>query len=170
MKKFIGAVFTLVVSCSFFFCQSKESSVDNANEPAGQSQVTNELPAMSLTMSDGSVVNAKDLTGKTVLILFQPDCDHCQREAALIRSRVEAFEKYTLYFVSSDSLNLIEEFAVNFDLKNYKNVHFAQTTTESILSNFGPISAPSIYIYNENGKRTRSFNGETSIEEVIKSL
>jgi peroxiredoxin len=132
--------------------------------------VANDLPAMSITKLDGTSVNAKTLTGKTILILFFPDCDHCQREAKAIQEHIQSFKEYNLYFISTVSAPEISKFSADYNLSGEDNVHFATTTVQQVLDNFGPVDAPSIYIYTAEGKRAKSFNGEVAIEEVLKSL
>lgn len=132
--------------------------------------VANDLPAMSITKLDGTTVNTKTLSGKTILILFFPDCDHCQREAKAIQEHLEAFKEYNIYFIAAVPTAEVSKFSVDYNLSGKDNVHFATTTVQDILNNFGPVDAPSIYIYSAEGKRTKSFNGEVAIEEVLKSL
>jgi peroxiredoxin len=132
--------------------------------------VQNDLPKMVVTKSDGSLVNMKDQTGKIVLILFQTDCDHCQREAAAIEENILAFNQYTLYFVTTSSIKEIETFANDYKLTGHPNVHFGQTTNQSVLDNFGPIEAPSVYIFSSEKKLVKSFNGETEIGQILKYI
>lgn len=130
----------------------------------------NDLPTLTALKLDGSRLLTKQLQGKTVLVLFQPDCDHCQREAKQIRENLDAFKAYSLYFISADALSRIAAFAADYGLTGYDNVHFATTEAQYILNNFGPIDAPSLYIYNDSGKLVKKFNGETDIKLILSSL
>ena len=130
----------------------------------------NDLPAMQIGLLNGKSVDARTIKGKTVLVLFQPDCDHCQEEARQIAENLEAFKKYNLYFVSSSALPEIEKFSRDYDLSDHENVLFGQTSTENILNNFGPIQAPSVYIYTEQGKLVNNFNGQVDISALLKYL
>ncbi|MDQ2656998.1 MAG: peroxiredoxin family protein, partial [Bacteroidota bacterium] len=62
-------------------------------------QAVNEYPPITLKLSDGQDVAARDLKGNNVFVLFQPDCDHCQHEAVQIEQRLEEFKDYALYFI-----------------------------------------------------------------------
>ncbi|MDZ7647866.1 MAG: hypothetical protein U5K54_12160 [Cytophagales bacterium] len=42
----------------------------------------NEFPYLTFTTLDGSPATTRDLPGASVPILFNADCDHCQRESA----------------------------------------------------------------------------------------
>lgn len=160
-KKVIGLA--LIVTSCIFQLKCSQSREENANAAAGQ----NDLPKMEVSRLDGTKVNINELKTKIVLILFQTDCDHCQREATAIQENISGFQSYELYFITTTSPADIEAFANQYKLSGYSNVHFCRTSNESILKSFGPIDAPSIYIYSEK-KLVKSFNGETDINEILK--
>ena len=109
------------------------------------------------------------LPGNVALVLFQPDCDHCQREAEQIRLNLEGFKDYKLYFISSAPMPEITRFAEQYKLVNLNNVVFARTEAQNVIKAFGPIEAPSIYLY-KKGSLIESFNGEVAIEVVLKYI
>jgi peroxiredoxin len=156
-------VLTFVLSCS------KEKKEPAPEEEKVMAQA-NDLPTMALTMLDGSQLQAKDLKGSTIIILFQPDCDHCQREAKAIHENIKAFQNYSLYFVSGATPQELDTFAHQYGFSSISNVHFANTQVQSIIDNFGQISAPSLYVYNGMGKLVTKFNGETDITQILESI
>jgi peroxiredoxin len=158
----------LVLLCVVAACnsQKQKSETDVFTTPA---VAVNELPAMQVTLVDSTRISARDLKGKNIIIMFQPDCDHCQREAKQIQENIEAFKTYQIYFVSSATGEELKKFASEYRLANYSHVHFGSTTVEEIISSFGQIDAPSVYIY-DNRKLKQKFNGETDITEITKYL
>jgi peroxiredoxin len=165
MKKFgsfLSFCFILSLSCST--PGSKEKVNDTAVAAPG-----NDLPQMTVTTSDQSTVNLRELKGKAMLILFQPDCDHCQREAQEIRNHLNSFEEYALYFISADQMPAIEQFGQTYDLMGHSNIKLAATTVENVLSNFGSIPAPSVYIYVDQ-KLVKKFNGEVGIDLILQAI
>ena len=127
----------------------------------------NEQPSIPLVLLDNTQVNVKDLKGKNALVFFQPDCDHCQREAQEFERNLEAFTGTTLYFITSGPMEEIKAFADTYKLSGHSNVHFAFTEALNVLNSYGPISAPSVYIYSDDHKLVKGFNGETPIERII---
>jgi peroxiredoxin len=125
-------------------------------------------PDLPITLLNGAKTNANRLKGNIVLVMFQPDCDHCQREAEQISAHLQAFKKYTLYFISSASPPEISNFAKEYRLQK-PGIVFGRAEGNDVLKAFGPIEAPSLYIY-VDGKEVQSFNGEVAIEVVIKYL
>ena len=160
----------LLAALIFIGCEKKEKPADKATTEQRGTSVQSDLPLMPVELIDGTNISMKDVSGKMVLILFQPDCDHCQREAVDIRKNLIAFDGYRLYFISSHPLEVIKQFAVDYDLLTQPDIYFGRTTVEGVLSNFGAISAPSVYIFNEQGKMTAKFNGEVAIDTLVKAL
>ncbi len=164
----------LVAALAWFFFFNNDSS---RHQPAAPSPVAQpapapavrhtDLPNMLLLKTDGSRETAKNIEGKAMLVLFQPDCDHCQREAVQIREHLPAFQGYTLYFISDAPPAQLAKFAQEYKLGNEPNIHFAQTSLESILNHFGPVDAPSVFIYSDEGRLKKSFIGETPIDQIL---
>ena len=129
----------------------------------------NDLPNMIITALDESKINVHALKENTILILFQPDCDHCQREAKEIRENLDAFKNYSLYFISADQFAAVKKFGEDYDLMGHTNVYFALTTVDNVLKNFGAIPAPSVYIYADQ-KLVQKFNGEVTIDRILQAI
>jgi peroxiredoxin len=165
--KIFRIVILVIVAALAGGCQKKEEKVEAAPAPV---QASTDLPVMAITFLNGNTVQATSLKGSFILILFQPDCDHCQREAQEFQKNLAAFTNYNLYFVSSVGIPETEAFAKQYGLSGHDNVKFGVTPVQSVLDNFGAISAPSIYIYNGSGKLVKKFNGETDIQQIIEAI
>ena len=163
MRKFL---LTIAVVTVLFAC--KKHSDQEAREPMVEEKA-NDLPLMPLRIKGQSQKSAKELTGNTVLIFYQPDCDHCQREAKEISERLDQFKDYNIYFTTTESTEAIDRFAVDYNLSGRPNIYFAQTTLDAILATVGPISAPSIFIYQDQ-KLVKHLDGETPVDEILKFL
>lgn len=158
----------LVVNLVILSCSSKKDE-KQISPPSTETAAVNEYPDIVLVLADGGKIQTRALKGNNIFILFQPDCDHCQEEAIHIEQRLDEFKEYTLYFISSAPMEQIKGFAQNFDLDGKKNVRFAWTTTEGVLTHYGPIPTPSVYIYS-NGRLKQSFQGQTDIENILGAL
>lgn len=129
-------------------------------------EVKNDLPFLNVSTLEGNSISLKNQNGKVVLVMFQPDCDDCQREATQIRENMEAFNDYKVFFVSTASVQEIEKFRKDYKLDNHENVVFGQTTLQNVLNTIGPIHAPSVFVYSAEGKLIKHFNGEVDIKEI----
>lgn len=167
MKKII--FFHVIIFLMVEFIGCTKTSTETKTETVEPIQKNNDLPSMNLTTLDGAQISTLSLKGKSILILFQPDCDHCQREAKEIRENLGAFKEYSIYFISADPMPAIEKFAKDYELLNHVNIFFGMTTVDNVLKNFGPIPAPSVYIYSDQ-VLTQKFNGEVSIDKILQAL
>jgi cytochrome oxidase Cu insertion factor (SCO1/SenC/PrrC family) len=166
--------FCAVAFCSISVtgCREKKEVVAPAvaTETPAAPAVKNERPVMRVQLTDGTNVDMATINEKAVLVLFQPDCDDCQNESKSIQQRIADFKDYKLYFISSYPLEIIQKFAVDYQLAGLQNVYFGMTTVQDVLNNYGPIHAPSIYVYTKDGKLLKSFSGTTDVEKIIEVL
>jgi len=169
MRTFQFLIFLVCFAVLAVSCEVREKK--KAEEtPVVASPAVNELPSLAITDPDNKTIITKEFNkGKVILILFQPDCDHCQRETTAIVENKQAFESYQVYYISSSSMTDIHKFFIDYKLEGLSNFHFATTTLENVLNALGPISAPSMYVYSE-GKKVAHFNGETNIKDILKVL
>ena len=159
----------LVAGFVFLACKQKQQEASDMTVPDPVALQVNEYPDIILRSENGEQISAKQLTGNNVFILFQPDCDHCQEEAVQIEQRLEEFKDYTLYFISSAPMESIVAFSKSFGLNSKENVKFAWTATEGVLTYYGPIQTPSVYVYSD-GHLKGSFNGQTEIDNILNML
>ena len=160
----------LLSFCFVLIACSSRGNHDRENTSVSV-DATVDLPNITLTKLNGERLQGKDLLGKkSILILFQTDCDHCQREAKQIKAHLQSFSEYQLYFITNASATEVGKFAVDYELSEKSNVIFALTDVQGILNNFGSIPTPSLYIYDAAGKLLRKFNGETDINLILEAL
>jgi cytochrome oxidase Cu insertion factor (SCO1/SenC/PrrC family) len=165
-------IFAIGLLAIFVCCKEKTQTKEVSPELKADiaAPVKSELPDMQVTLVDGKIVDLKTLRSKTVIVLFQPDCDHCQHEAEEIKANIDRFKNQTMYFVSSSPVDQIVKFSKDYKLDGQSNIFFGATTVQKILDTFGPIAAPSIYIYSENGQLIQKFNGQTPVGDIIQYL
>jgi peroxiredoxin len=162
-KTLILLLLAIVFSCT------KKQPAEETTVPTVK-PVYNDLPTMPLTLTNSEQIAVRELPGNTILILFFPDCDHCQREAKAIQERLDAFKNYTIYFISSAPMDEIKKFAEEYKLNTSEKVKFGNAETAMVIRSFGAIPTPSLYIYSNDRRMVKKFEGETSVEEIIRSL
>lgn len=156
------AVVGLVAIGYYFF--SSSSKPEEVIAPT-----VNELPNLNIQKTDGAVTSLANAPEKSVLIFFDPSCDHCQNEAKQISERKQVFRDYAVFFVAADSMKNIAKFAKEYNLIE-PNFYFVHAEGIDVYNTMGPMpSIPAIYIYNKK-KLVKRFDGETKLEEIIKFL
>lgn len=154
----------LLLIIPFTQCSKPERKVEEIKKEV------NELPHLAFKNLDGSIATTRDLPPASVLILFNTDCDHCQREAKSIQENLESFKEYTLQFIASDAEQSIQQFAKDYNLENLPNVRFGRADGQDVYMNFGSIPTPAIYVYSKERRFIKSFMGETPVEQIILAL
>lgn len=165
---FIAVLLIAGVFALFMFFKPSQEKVEVLAETTVA--VRNDLPNIPITTLDGTQLTTRNLKGKTILVFFQPQCDHCQREADQISKNLEEFKEFNMYFISSDNIPALEKFSRDYNLAGNANIHFTRTEGDHILKNLGPIETPSLYIYTAQGQLVKAFNGETPIEQILQYL
>ncbi len=164
----------------------KESAASNPapNSGTSGSPVTasaTQGPAESLPMftffnpKNGFAFKQSDFPkdGKRVFILFDPGCGHCQTETTAIGKNIEKFNDATFCFVSLQEPSLIMEFANSYGkaLLNRDNVRFLFDRNMEFINRFHvPKELPAVYIYDAKGKLQTSWEGERSIDDLLKAV
>ncbi len=128
-----------------------------------------QLPEIALTGLDGSAFELR--TNKSlVLIYFNSECDHCQRELKAIRDQIELFSSSSVVLMSSQSLEEFASFANGLNFEAFPNVRFGQIKPEQLAETFGSLALPQIFVFSADGKLVTLFSGETKPAEIAASL
>ena len=160
---FISGIFIVGISAMTYWWYPENE------EPVKEVPTVNELPLLNVLKIDGRVMSLREAEDKSVLIFFNPDCDHCQREAKDISEQKNVFRDYTLYFISIDSIPKIKQFAREYDLME-DNFIFAQADNYQVYVAVGAFQAvPAIFIY-EKKKLVKKTEGEIKLDELKKYL
>jgi peroxiredoxin len=170
MKSLFYALACLMVGFVLMQCTPKEKSNTTASESSAETAPeVNDLPALNIRQTDGQVVALREVSGKIVLIFFNPGCDHCEREAEQIKNRKQPFNNHTVYFISTESAESSVAFSKKYDLTD-KNFVFAQADAAAVFESVGNLpSVPAIFIY-DNKKLIKRFDGETSLDVIQQYL
>lgn len=125
------------------------------------------IPELQLTLLDGTGLVLP--SGKpTVLVYFNPSCDHCQRQIAGLKANLALFEGISLILMSAQSKEELVDFASN--LGTFENIRVVQCKPEEIAAKFGVLSLPQIFVYDSSGDLAGLFYGETEPQEIRGAL
>jgi thioredoxin-related protein len=105
---------------------------------------------------------------KTIILFFNPDCDHCQYEAQAILEHPSDFVNTNFWWVTTVDSLAINDFSKKYHLDKLSNHYFAKLPVEKVVETFGSVSVPHIFIYDKTGVLQKEFRGETKIEALLK--
>jgi hypothetical protein len=130
----------------------------------------NILPDFKFVKMDGSAFTKSQIKPleKSILIYFDPTCDHCQQEVEEIGKRFADFKNASFYLVSRSSKPEVNMFMQTYGKKinGKKNVMVLLDPKNEFMMKFAPKQYPAIYIYSK-GKLLKEFSGITNINEIL---
>ena len=132
-----------------------------------------QLPAFSFKdLKEQKFTREQVKTGiPTIVIFFDPYCDHCAQQADWIAGSADAFKQINLVWVTTEMKDATEEFvATHFSGAKLPYQHFLLDTEFMFDGYFGYSEVPSIYLYNAAGKRVKSLDKETPADALLKYL
>lgn len=106
----------------------------------------------------------------SVIILFDPDCEHCQYEAEQLSKRNREFAHAGVYLLTTQTPVRARAFARHYGLDTLAMMHVGTLSPEESRVAFGPTSMPHLFIYGADGRLRKEFKGETKIETLLKYL
>jgi len=111
------------------------------------------------------------VTGKpTLLVHFLPDCHFCQYEAKVLGENLPFFQHAQLILISRASPPALRDFAREFGLWQQPNIHFLHDKEGCFAKFFGTQSVPTVFIYDEEGRLQKQYQGETKMGAILSHL
>lgn len=132
-----------------------------------------EMPAFKIQMMDSvSSFNTYNIKPgkKTVLMLFGPDCEHCQHMADSIKAHLDELKNVNLYMFSFAELKDVRRFAEKYKLDKEKNITFGKDTDFFFAGYYRLTAVPGIAIYDEKKKFVKLFNGGAKITDITSTV
>jgi peroxiredoxin len=107
----------------------------------------------------------------TVIIYFNPECEHCQFEASEIGKEAGQYAKANMILITpDDSTKRIEAFAIKYHLWEVDNLTILLDREKQFKNRFGTAVFPSTFIYGPDKKLIKMFRGETRMDAIIKII
>lgn len=130
------------------------------------------LPDFTFHSLDGSVINRAHFTdGEPVcLIYLDPDCGFCAEEVKDIVEHIEDFGRASILLVSHVDTARLRQFADEFQLEAHPQIVLLHDRNYRFVDWFGRAVAPSVYIYDQDHRLVREYQGQTKVEAITKWL
>ncbi len=102
--------------------------------------------------SKGEISRSDLRGGKTVVLYFSPDCEHCRALGSDIGKQIGSLRDIDFVFVTRFDEGDAIAFARDFGLWEQPNIYFGLDMNASFYNYFGEMYVPSAYVFNEDGK------------------
>jgi thioredoxin-related protein len=151
------------------FALSAQCQTDSIMLPPYQRFRT--VPPFKLLKTDSTTYFTKDDLKKNkavLIIIFSPDCEHCQHETEEILNRIDDFKDIQIVMATTLSFNQMKEFYEKYELSKYNNITVGLDFQYVLLSFFRPRHLPYLGMYDKKGKLLTTFEGSLKMEELLK--
>lgn len=156
---------------TFYFALLTATSLAQKDSvPAPPYQRFPVLPPLQVVLADSTTKYTKaDLPkGKPVLImLFSPDCEHCQHEAERFVAGRELLKKIHIVMITTYPIYRMKEFAAQYGLDGMENVVVAKDPHYFLLPFYDVRNFPFLALYDKKGKFIRTFDGSATVEKLL---
>jgi len=103
----------------------------------------------------------------TVLMFFDPDCDHCQQATKNIIAKIDQFKDVQILMIAIVEFKYIKKFYTNFKIADYPNITVTRDATFDLPRFYGIHSIPDVYVYDKNGKFLNHFKKDIPVDAII---
>ena len=130
------------------------------------------VPAFSITSVDGKEITNKQLPTKyrfTCIIIFSPDCSHCEHEAGELNKYADKFKDVLFIWDSYRDMDAIKKFATKFNLAGQPNVVIGRDPSFTIPSFYRPKMTPFVALY-DKGNLVKVWEQGAEVFDMIKII
>lgn len=131
------------------------------------------IPVFNIMIAPDSTKFTKDdLKRKkpTIIMLFSPDCSHCQFATKELLEKMDLFKKVQIIMVSSLDFSNIKKFYDEYKIADYPNITMGRDGTYMLGTFYKIHTFPTIFLYNKKGKFVQSFEGDIKMEAIAEAL
>ena len=162
MKKTILAVLLLSGLCSF-------GQKDTIQPPYLRFP---DFPPVTLALPDGGKFTKADLDKKAavMLMLFSPQCDHCQHETEELIRNIDKFRKYQVVMATMLPFDSMMAFREKYQLAKYENIIVGHDNKYFLPAFFNIRNLPFHAFYNRKKELISVFEGTVTIAKVLDEL
>ena len=129
------------------------------------------IPKFTLNLTTGKSFNNTQIpkTKYTCIIIFSPDCSHCQEEAAELTKYADKFKSVFFIWNSYKEMADIKAFAIKYGLDKQSNVIVGRDPEFSIPVFFRPRMTPFVALY-ANGQLLKVYEQGVKVPELLKII
>lgn len=127
-------------------------------------------PFKLLEIDSASYFSKTDLKKNepVLLILFNPDCEHCKHETEEIIKNIDQLKDVQIVMATMMTFDAMKSFYEKYDLHRFSNITVGQDTKYTLPSFYQIRFMPYLAMYNKKGNLITTYEGAMKIEDLIK--
>jgi thiol-disulfide isomerase/thioredoxin len=131
------------------------------------------LPPVQLLLSDSTTKFTKDDFSKkkpVLLMLFSPDCSHCQKTAEEMLENKEKLADIQIVMATLHSVEKMNEFISTYRLQEIPGLVVGKDLYYILPGFFNMKSLPFLAFYNKKGELIRGFEGSMDLNKILQQF
>ena len=128
------------------------------------------IPPLKLLLTDSSTVfTDKDLKkNKPVfLILFSPECEHCQKETEDLIAKIDSFKNIQIVMATFMTVDKIRPFYNDYKLDRFPNIIVGYDMQHALATYYRISYTPFLAFYDKKGNLIDGFQGALPLTKVL---
>ncbi len=130
------------------------------------------VPPFKLTkVPDSTVFTKENLKKKrpTIIMVFSPDCEHCQEMTKQITANIKLFKKAQIIMATPLEFSYVKKFYDEYKIANYPTITMGRDPSYFLGTFYKVRSFPALFIYNKKGQLVNWFTGEVELKKIVDS-
>jgi len=131
------------------------------------------VPSFKLTkISDSTYFTKNDLKKNkpTIIMIFSPDCEHCQEETKALTANIQLFKKAQIVMSSPLEYSYLRKFYDEYGIAGYPQITMGRDPTYFLGTFYKVRSFPAIFVYDKKGNLITSFIGSVPVQQVAEAM
>jgi thiol-disulfide isomerase/thioredoxin len=128
------------------------------------------LPPLQLLLSDSTSKYSKDnlpASKPVMIMMFSPDCEHCQHEAEELVKNKEAFKNIQVVMATTSPLWKMKQFISDYKLSEVPGLVVGKDMYYLLPPFYDMRNFPYLAFYNKKGELISSFEGSMAMESIL---
>ena len=130
-------------------------------------------PPFKLLLTDSSTYFTKEGLAKkkaVMIMLFSPDCEHCQHETEELIKHIDEFKKVQVVMATTLPFDKMIDYYSKYDLKRFDNIVMGKDISYFLPVFYNIRNLPFFAFYNKKKELISVFEGALTIEKIIEEL
>ncbi len=125
-----------------------------------------------INIADSTAFTKDNLKKKkaTIVMVFSPDCEHCQDETKALTAKIKLFKKAQILMVSPLDFGYMKKFYNEYKIADHPTITMGRDPNYFFGTFYKVRSFPSIFLYDKKGNFVKAFTGLTHVEEIAAAL
>ena len=131
------------------------------------------VPPFSIIKAPDSTKFTKDDLKKktaTIIMVFSPDCEHCQHETRELIAHIDLFKKVQIIMSSPLEYHYLKKFYDEYKIADYQIITMGRDPGYFLGTFYHIRSFPAIFVYDKKGNFVEAFDGSVPVERIAAAL